>query len=308
MNKKRIILALVLSFAVTLGFAQNSNDMRLNELMVYNTQDMTDDYGEHCGWIELFNSSYGAVNMGGCYFSNDPSNLMMNQIPKGDVKTLVQPRQTAVFFADGQGFRGTFHLNFKIEPGQEIFLVLGDGHTIVDRIKVPDQIDTNRSYGRITDGIGPINGDASYWKIQDHPSPGTTVYQEKFETKSQHMAKVDPYGWIMAITAMSVVFIALVILYLCFKEIGNISKKKMRKAAVKTPAGKAAAEADEKAVLSAETCAAIAMALELYKEENEAHDQESFVVTMQHTDRSYSPWSAKIYTLRQTPETNKKKR
>ena len=27
MNKKRIILALVLSFAVTLGFAQNSNDM-----------------------------------------------------------------------------------------------------------------------------------------------------------------------------------------------------------------------------------------------------------------------------------------
>ena len=47
------------------------------------------------------------------------------------------------------------------------------------------------------------------------------------------------------------------------------------------------------------------MAIELYMQDSEAHDEESDVLTKQHTDRSYSPWSSKIYTLRQTPQLKK---
>ena len=57
----------------------------------------------------------------------------------------------------------------------------------------------------------------------------------------------------------------------------------------------------------AETYAAIATAMHLYMEDNETHDDESFVVTLKHTDRTYSPWSSKIYTLRETPQVNKKR-
>ena len=47
--------------------------------------------------------------------------------------------------------------------------------------------------------------------------------------------------------------------------------------------------------------------MHLYMEDNESHDDESFVVTLKHTDRTYSPWSSKIYTLRETPHVNKKR-
>ena len=40
--------------------------------------------------------------------------------------------------------------------------------------------------------------------------------------------------------------------------------------------------------------------------ENDTHDEESFIVTLNHTDRTYSPWSSKIYSLRQLPQINRK--
>lgn len=51
--------------------------------------------------------------------------------------------------------------------------------------------------------------------------------------------------------------------------------------------------------LNEEAAAAIATALHLYK--RDLHDKESFTITMQKVSRIYSPWSSKIYTLRQIP-------
>lgn len=48
-----------------------------------------------------------------------------------------------------------------------------------------------------------------------------------------------------------------------------------------------------------EIAAAIAAALSLYK--TEVHDFEKMVITMQQVMRPYSPWSSKIYGLRQYP-------
>jgi hypothetical protein len=55
---------------------------------------------------------------------------------------------------------------------------------------------------------------------------------------------------------------------------------------------------------SGEVYAAIAYALYLYQ--NEIHDEESTILTIDKVTRNYSPWSSKIYTLRQTPTVNKK--
>jgi len=51
--------------------------------------------------------------------------------------------------------------------------------------------------------------------------------------------------------------------------------------------------------LHGEEAAAIALAIHLYQ--SEIHDMESFKITMQKVSRIYSPWSSKIYTLRQYP-------
>ena len=49
-----------------------------------------------------------------------------------------------------------------------------------------------------------------------------------------------------------------------------------------------------------EVYAAISMAL--HEMQDEVHDVEETVLTITRVKRSYSPWSSKIYTLRETPK------
>jgi len=220
--------------------------------------------------------------------------------PKGDLITKIKPRQFVVIWADGNQHKGTLYTNFTFAPGEELLFVGGDGKTIIDRVTVPE-LGENQSFARKTDGKGE-------WHVAASTTPRAANVTHTEETKSQKMARIDPYGWIMALTAMSVVFTALVILYIIFKQIGNASIKRGRKKTAKSNAPEAvkAAVAASDEVTTGETYAAIAMALHLFREENDTHDEESFVVTLNHTDRTYSPWSSKIYSLRQLPQINRK--
>ena len=310
MKHTRLLVVLCLSVISFGAFAQNHSAMRINEILVTNTNDFQDDFGQQNAWIELFNSSYGTVDVGGCFLSDDAADLRKYSIPKGDVLTKVKPRQHLLFWADNQPFRGTFHTNFTLIPGKTIFFVASDGKTIIDQIVVPQQFAdssmTNVSYGRTDDGIGSTDGKGEGWKVMAKTSPSTNNAEMAKVSKSQRMGEIDPYGWMLAVTSMSVVFIALIILYRLFKRIAQISNRKADKKtqASVNPQTIKTTKAEEN---SSETFAAIAMALHLYQEENEAHDEESFVVTLQHTDRSYSPWSSKIYSLRENPQVNRRK-
>ncbi|MBR4771598.1 MAG: OadG family protein [Bacteroidales bacterium] len=297
--KSLVVLGLLL---VSLGAAaQQQSAMRINELIVTNTEDLQDEFGEHGQWVELFNSSYGTVDISGCYLTNDPNNLKKYMFPKGDLITKIKPRQFVIIWADDNQHKGTLYTNFTLTPGEELLFVGGDGKTIIDRVTVPGNLEENQSYARKTDGNGE-------WHVATSTTPRAANVTHTEETKSQKMARIDPYGWIMALTAMSVVFSALVILYLIFKQIGKASIKRSRKKTASSNAPeavKAAVAASEEAT-GGETYAAIAMALHLFREENDTHDEESFVVTLNHTDRTYSPWSSKIYSLRQLPQINRK--
>ena len=310
MKHTRLLVVLCLSVISFGAFAQNQSAMRINEILVTNTNDFQDDIGQQNAWIELFNSSYGTVDVGGCFLSDDAADLRKYSIPKGDVLTKVKPRQHLLFWADNQPFRGTFHTNLTLIPGKTIFFVASDGKTIIDQIVVPQQFAdssmTNVSYGRTDDGIGSTDGKGAGWKVMAKTSPSTNNAEMAKVSKSQRMGEIDPYGWMLAVTSMSVVFIALIILYRLFKRIAQISNRKADKKtqASVNPQTIKTTKAEEN---SSETFAAIAMALHLYQEENEAHDEESFVVTLQHTDRSYSPWSSKIYSLRENPQVNRRK-
>ncbi|MHC1691186.1 MAG: OadG family transporter subunit [Bacteroidales bacterium] len=279
--------------------AQSQNDMRLNEFLVINTDDFEDDYGHKGGWIELFNSSYGTVNIGGCYLTNDPANLTKYVIPKADVLTKISPRQHILFWADNQPFRGTFHINFSLENSKEIIFVASDGKTIIDRVAVPfEKLDTNVSYGRLLDGEGDLIGQEG-WQVMERTSPSTNNAGVDEVPPAVIIKKVDPFGIIMAVTAMTVVFLALILLYIVFKQIGkyNIRKSRERSSVANAQSGK-----PQVANVSAEIYAAIATAIHAYSQDSEAHDIENTILTINKVTRNYSPWSSKIYTLRETPQ------
>ena len=305
MKHLKLFLAVV---GLTLCFAagaQSQDAMRLNEYLVINTNDFQDDFGQQNAWIELFNSSYGTVDIAGCFLSDDPNNLKKYAIPGGDLQTKIKPRQHVLFWADNQPYRGTFHVSFDLSNAKEIIFTKGDGKTIIDRIPVRHNLGENVSFGRVDDGLGSVDGSEEGWAVLDRTSPSTNNAMIDKAAKPDRMKEIDPYGWILAMTAMSVVFLALIILYFIFKAIGNanIRAGKKRSAAVSGTDVKESQYGE----VPGEVYAAIATAMHLYQEDDENHDEESFVVTLHHTDRTYSPWSSKIYTLRQTPAVNKRR-
>jgi Na+-transporting methylmalonyl-CoA/oxaloacetate decarboxylase gamma subunit len=309
--KKTISIILALSGLLMFmpgAKAQNMSDMCINEVLVVNTDDYMDNFGHRSGWLELFNTSYGTVDIGGCYLTNDPGNLTKYMIPRGDVLTKVKPRQHILFWADSIPARGTFHLNFKLENSDEVYLVSSDGTTIIDKISIPlNEIEANISYGRFKDGITLYKEDGSIdseqtWGTLKQTTPNSSNYGAGTEQPGMKLKEMDPYGAIMSITSMSIVFLSLIFLYLVFKHIGkyNVNKSKARALAVSAGMGKKSlTDTDE---IPGEVYAAIATALHAYFQDDETHDLENTVLTIDKVKRNYSPWSSKIYTLRETPQ------
>ncbi len=111
-------------------------------------------------------------------------------------------------------------------------------------------------------------------------------------------SQIDGFATTIALVGYLVVFIALVLLYLVFYNLPSLLRIDLRKLL----AGKSEKETvlkREGVKVTGEINAAIGMAIFLYI--NEMHDKESGVITIKKISRRYSPWSSKIYGLRQYP-------
>ena len=308
MNKTKIgiflSLMLVLGFCSSCGEKESNSKLLLNEVLITNESNFQDDYGAHSAWIEIFNRSFGSADLAGCLLkvSNQPGDTATYFIPKGDVMTLVKPRQHALFWADGMPNRGTFHVNFTLDPNKENYIALYDsnGKTLIDEVTIPAGQLADRSYAREKDGSANwvVKGEGEH----SYVTPSTNNMTIDKNPKIENFKKHDSIGIGMAIIAMSVVFIGLVLLYLSFKAVGNVAVRLGKKNAMKATGITDKTEAKEKNLGShtGEETAAIAMALHEYL--NDAHDVEDMILTINKVKRTYSPWSSKIYTLRQTPK------
>lgn len=292
-NKKigvLLLFALLVSFGVK---AQRATSMRINEVLVINEDNFVDDYGKRHAWVELFNNSAGSVNIQGCFLTNDKNNPKKYPIPKGDVLTNIPPRQHILFWADGEPDRGTFHVNFTLDPTKENYVALydADGKTLIDEIVIPANQQADISYGRVVDG-------GNEWAALKKVTPSTNNLTLDSNEKIDNFKNNDSWGIGMTITAMAVVFSGLFLLFIIFKQIGKVSiaasKRNAQRAA--NAAGKTSTVTGQE---SGEIFAAIGAAL--YEMSDDNHDIENTVLTIRKVQRAYSPWSSKIYSLRQEP-------
>ena len=127
------------------------------------------------------------------------------------------------------------------------------------------------------------------------------IFQLQYMTYEKEKAAdafviLDPTGFGMAVIAMSVVFVALIFLYLVFRTIGKLNTAKAKKNAL-LKQGKVVEASKISDDAPGDVYAAISMALHLYQ--SQLHDDENTVITMEKVARNYSPWSSKIYGLRQ---------
>ncbi|MDR1527261.1 MAG: lamin tail domain-containing protein [Dysgonamonadaceae bacterium] len=301
--------------------AQRTTSLKINEILVINDDNFQDEYGQKSPWIEIFNASPGTVNIAGCYLTDDIRFPKKYMVPKGDVLTKISPRQHVLFWADNKPSHGTFHLNFTLnmDEANSIALFDSDGRTLIDSITVPAGQRPNVSYGLIEDGwtlkhlqeakrtLPSYQQVTDLWVYFDDsvndgryitPSSNNKILDTN--EKIENFKENDSWGIGMTLTAMGVVFSGLLLLYLIFKLIGYIAVSLTHQRVMKAK-GISIEEAKDIAGQSGDIYAAIALAI---YEATELHDEENTILTIRNTARTYSPWSSKIYTLREIP--NKK--
>lgn len=317
MNKKGLVLLLFVFTLSLSAFAQHKG-LRITEVMVENKSNITDEYGNRHAWIELYNTTRKSMQISTVFITNErvpegqtPDKTKMYTIPQNDKNTKIPHLQQAVFFADGDPWKGTFHVNFELKPGQENYIALydADGITKLDEVVVPANLPADHSYARTVEiedwhKIDSNDFDASQWEFRngidkDHAiTPGVNNQVIELNDKIEKFQKLDSAGIMMTVLAMAIVFLALILLSICFYIFGKINADIAKK---KKAVAQGKSEIEDHSDIendSSEAIAAITMAL--YQHLN-AHDYEDTVLTINKVKRAYSPWSSKIYTLRETP-------
>jgi len=301
MNRKTkllffVIAVVLITFASICGsMAQNASDFRLNEILVHNNSNAVDDFGEHTAWIEIFNSAYNDVNLGGCYLTDDLNNPTKYWIPTGDPITNISKRAYIIFWADNHPTRGILHLNFDLSEGKTIALFDASGKTLIDKIEIPVGQKPDITFGRKAN-------DSNEWVALEKSTPGANNDHTRKKSAGESFVEFDPYGIGMTMIAMLVVFSALAILFIIYKNLGRFFIRRGAASKKSLSTGEKGSNKHSEEEMSGEVNAAIAMALHLYQ--SELHDYENTVLTIQKVSRNYSPWSSKIYTLRKTPNKN----
>ena len=339
MNKK-IFLTLIAVVAAITASAQGRLDLRINEVMVQNDSNYVDQDGHRAAWIEIFNASHGTNAIEKMFIttykqdfiqnyfkveeqkSNKKRNQLLNElaekhgdsiyvIPRGDVDTKVKPRSHVVFFADGNDACGTFHLPFKLEAGKDNYIALYDVNgDLVDEVIVPADLPSNQSFARISEENIDLHKDSRdfdkiEWQVRDG-SDSLAITPAKFNARPineniQKFKDEDSSGILLTLMSMGVVFSALLLLYILFKLFGKAfsskDKKKEEEVVEKAIDNETAEAAQEGG--NDEAIAAICMAL--YQHLN-AHDEESGVITIDHSHETHSAWGSKGNLLLRKPE------
>lgn len=132
-------------------------------------------------------------------------------------------------------------------------------------------------------------------------TPKGEAYNYRVLKQAEKIKQSDPFGVGLTVVAVLVVFFALICICMIMKGYAAAIKKtqnrKEQKKAAKE-AAKAANNAPTEVVatdVSDDVYAAIAAAIYMYDEE--MHDEEDTVITIQKVERAWTPWNAKVYNM-----------
>ncbi|MFI3330968.1 MAG: OadG family transporter subunit [Rikenellaceae bacterium] len=292
---RKLIITSFLTLCAFFSSAQNVKDIRINEILAINETNLVDEYGARGSWIELYNTSHSRISIAGCYLKAViGADTLSYRIPASDHRTALGPMEYMIFYCNGNSSKGTFYTNFTLEGAKEVIFSNASNETLNTVKFSPEAQQADISLGLVKkDG-------EMVWQPTEYTTVMASNELVNEQTGSEMFQERDPSGVFLAITAICVVFSALLGLFLLFKLVGVIivgaGNRKNKKSTASAPAIKVSAGIDEEVV------AAIALAFKLHQED--LHDKESAVLTINRVARAYSPWSSKIYGINQLP--NKK--
>ena len=330
MSKRALTLLLLCATLALPTFAQGRKNVRINEVMVQ--QDSTGGNG----WVEFYNSSYSNTAVEQMFITTlsreeiqsvfdknkgnkkKPKQILVElsearpmdiyEIPRGDERnTKIAPRTHFVMEADGDPKSGTFHMPFTFTAGKDNYIALYDVNgDLVDDVTIPASLKPGETYAIKAEGRLPsaLNDGQTEWTVKDGKTIETAITKGNYNIREvneniEAFHVKDPHGYWIALLAMSVVFCALALLYICFKLFGKFASRNLQtedKAQAAAPAAAQAAAVPAGGDIDGEKMAAICFAL--YQHLN-AHDNESGVLTL--APRDGSTWASKTSLMRELP-------
>ena len=115
--------------------------------------------------------------------------------------------------------------------------------------------------------------------------------------QSERILASDPHGFGLAVVAICVVFVALICIWLIMMLFSSIIRQSTEKKAGQPAAAKSPSIGAIASGVDGEVYAAIAAAIYAY--EQDLHDEEDTVITIQKVERAWTPWNAKFYNMNQ---------
>ena len=151
------LLVLLILHATTRG---QSPEILINEFLASNqTVNRDPEFKEFSDWIELYNTTHGAMDLSGYYVTDDLDEPLKWRIPDG---TRIPGTGFLLLWADGRNTG--LHTSFKLDKEGEQLGLYTPGGVPVDTLSFDTQQD-DMSYGR-------LGNDADQWSFFSPPSPG----------------------------------------------------------------------------------------------------------------------------------------
>lgn len=124
--------------------APTVGQVQINEAMSDNSLTHDDPYGESNDWVELHNTTAGALDISGLYLSDDAALPLKWEIPSN---TIIFPNDYLIIWTDNDTLQTTgLHANFKLSATGDYFSI-SNGASVLDQVTIPSLL-TDQSYAR----------------------------------------------------------------------------------------------------------------------------------------------------------------
>ena len=166
------------------------NGVVINEILASNTNETTDEAGEHEDWIELYNNNAFSVNLTGYYLTDDKTQPDKWSIPDG---TVIGANGYLIIWADEDGVQGPLHSNFKLSASGEVVALYNASLAVVDEVTFGQQT-VDLGYARVPNGTGGFVIQTATFNASNNIQPVTTGVVINEILAENHSGATDEAG------------------------------------------------------------------------------------------------------------------
>lgn len=164
----------------------SSGTLIINEIQSKNVDMFIDPSYNFGGWIELYNPTSEAINIGGCYVSDDPEDLMKYHMPD-DLGTVPAFGYKNIWFDHNTRYGLAYRqVNMKLDCDGGIICVSDPDGRLIASQEFPEGIG-RASWARVTDG-------SDEWGWTSKPTPEASNNGSPFCTEQLPAPSVDVNG------------------------------------------------------------------------------------------------------------------